>query len=158
VPFAIGIVVSNLAGGWLSAKVGARLPMVGGLLLGAAGFALLVPIGVETSYIAMLPAQILVRFGAGLAVPPMTAALLATVPRSRSGSASGLLNAIRQAGAAVGVALFGSLIRGDVVQGLRVAVMISAGLFALAAIAVAFGVRSGDARRAVGNVEVRRPA
>jgi hypothetical protein len=36
--------------------------------------------------------------------------------------------------------------------------MISAGLFALAAIAVAFGVRSGDARRAVGNVEVRRPA
>jgi DHA2 family methylenomycin A resistance protein-like MFS transporter len=158
VPFAIGIVVSNLAGGWLSAKVGARLPMAGGLLLGAAGFALLVRIGVETSYIAMLPAQILVRFGAGLAVPPMTAALLATVPRSRSGSASGLLNAIRQAGAAVGVALFGSLIRGDVVQGLRVAVMISAGLFALAAIAVAFGVRSGDARRAVGNVEVGRPA
>lgn len=158
VPFAVGVTVSNLLGGWLSAKAGARLPMAGGLILAAAGFWLLRGIGADTGYASMLPAQMFIRFGIGLAVPPMTAALLATVPRSRSGSASGLLNAIRQAGAAIGVALFGALMRGDMVQGLRIAVLVSAGLLAVAAAGAGFGVRSGDRvrnnRAAAGRVEV----
>jgi DHA2 family methylenomycin A resistance protein-like MFS transporter len=140
VPFAVGVTVSNLTGGWLSAQSGARLPMAGGLALAAAGFALLIGIGADTSYTSLLPAQLFIRFGIGLAVPPMTAALLATVPRARSGSASGLLNAIRQAGAATGVALFGTLIRGNMVEGLRVAMVISAGLLAVAAMAAALGI------------------
>jgi DHA2 family methylenomycin A resistance protein-like MFS transporter len=140
VPFAVGVTVSNLTGGWLSAKSGARLPMAGGMALAAVGFAFLIGIGADTSYTSMLPAQLFIRFGIGLAVPPMTAALLATVPRSRSGSASGLLNAIRQAGAAIGVALFGTLIRGNMVEGLRVAIVISAGLLAVAAMAAALGI------------------
>jgi DHA2 family methylenomycin A resistance protein-like MFS transporter len=39
----------------------------------------------------------------------MTSSLLATVPRARAGVASGVLNAARQAGGAIGVALFGAL-------------------------------------------------
>jgi DHA2 family methylenomycin A resistance protein-like MFS transporter len=144
VPFAAGVTVSNLAGGWLSAKAGVRLPMAGGLILAATGFAFLSGISADATYASMLPAQLLVRFGIGLAVPPMTAALLSTVPRSRSGAASGLLNAIRQAGAAIGVALFGALIRDNVVEGLRIAVVISAVLLALAAAAAAFGLRARD--------------
>jgi DHA2 family methylenomycin A resistance protein-like MFS transporter len=144
VPFALGITVSNLAGGWLSANAGPRLPMAGGLLLAAIGFVLLAGIGAGTSYLSMLPAQLLSRFGAGLAVPPMTAALLSTVPRSLSGSASGLLNAIRQAGAAIGVALFGALIRGNVVEGFHIAVVLSAVLLAGAGLLAAFGVRRAD--------------
>ena len=140
VPFALGVTVSNLAGGWLSARVGARVPMAGGLLLAAAGFWLLRGLGADTAYASMLPAQLCVRFGIGLAVPPMTAALLATVPRARAGSASGLLNAMRQAGAAFGVALFGALMRGDMVTGLRIAVTVSAGLLAVAACCAAFGI------------------
>ena len=38
---------------------------------------------------------------------------LATVPRSRAGVASGVLNAVRQAGGAIGVALFGALMGRD---------------------------------------------
>jgi len=144
VPFAIGITLSNLAGGWLSAKAGARLPIAGGLLLAAAGAILLANLGAETTYVSMLPAQLMIRFGAGLAVPPMTAALLSIVPRSRSGSASGLLNAIRQSGAAIGVAMYGALMRGNMVEGLRIAVVISAVLFAAAALAAAFGIRARD--------------
>jgi MFS transporter, DHA2 family, methylenomycin A resistance protein len=142
VPFALGITVSNLAGGWLSAKAGARLPITGGLLLAAAGAILLTRLSADTTYLAMLPAQLLTRFGIGLAVPPMTAALLSTVPRARSGSASGLLNAIRQAGAAIGVALYGALIRGNLVNGLHIALMISAALLAAAGIAAALGFRA----------------
>jgi DHA2 family methylenomycin A resistance protein-like MFS transporter len=150
VPFALGITVSNLAGGWLSAKAGPRLPMAGGLMLAAIGFVLLAGIGAGTSYLSMLPAQLLSRFGAGLAVPPMTAALLATVPRSRSGSASGLLNAIRQAGAAIGVAVFGALIRGNVVEGFRIAAVLSGALLLGAGVLAAFGIRRAD--RACGAV------
>jgi DHA2 family methylenomycin A resistance protein-like MFS transporter len=144
VPFAIGITASNLMGGLLSAKAGARLPIVSGLFFAAAGVILLTGLGPDTTYLSMLPAQLLVRFGAGLAMPPMTAALLSTVPRSRSGSASGLLNAIRQSGAAIGVALYGALMRGNMIDGLRIAVVVSAVLFAAAATAAAFGIRARD--------------
>ena len=149
VPFALGITVSNLAGGWISASWSARWPMIGGLILAAAGFAFLTGIGADTAYASMLPAQLLVRFGIGIAVPPMTAAMLSTVARAQSGLASGVLNAVRQAGAAIGVALFGALLRGNLVDGLRYAVMLSAGLLAFAAVAAAYGLRTdnGAARR-----------
>jgi DHA2 family methylenomycin A resistance protein-like MFS transporter len=56
----------------------------------------------------------------------MTASLLGSVERSRSGVASGTLNTARQTGSVIGVALFGSLIAGgQLVNGLHVALAIS---------------------------------
>ena len=149
VPFALGITVSNLAGGWLSAKAGPRLPIAGGLALSAVGFVLLAGFGADATYLSMLPAQLISRFGAGLAVPPMTAALLSSVPRGRSGSASGLQNAIRQAGGAIGVAVFGALIRGDMIGGLRVAALVSAVLLLAFAVASALAMRPREGASAV---------
>jgi MFS transporter, DHA2 family, methylenomycin A resistance protein len=87
----------------------------------------------------------------------MTAVLLSTIPRSLSGLASGLLNAIRQAGAAIGVALYEALMRGNVVEGLRNAVVISTALFAIAGASAAVGIRARDRapndRLAAGEVE-----
>jgi DHA2 family methylenomycin A resistance protein-like MFS transporter len=42
-------------------------------------------------------------------VPPLTSTLLGSVEKSRSGIAAGVLNATRQTGSVLGVALFGSL-------------------------------------------------
>jgi DHA2 family methylenomycin A resistance protein-like MFS transporter len=142
VPFAVGVTVSNVVSGWLSARAGARMTMTSGLIVAAGGFALLGGVGAATTYGAMLPAQLLIRFGIGLAVPLMTSTLLSTVPRSKSGVASGALNAVRQAGGAIGVALFGMLMRDDVVEGIRNAVIISAGLLMMAAVVVFVGVPS----------------
>jgi MFS transporter, DHA2 family, methylenomycin A resistance protein len=47
--------------------------------------------------------------GLGLLVPPLTSTLLGSVEKARSGIAAGVLNATRQAGSVLGVALFGSL-------------------------------------------------
>jgi DHA2 family methylenomycin A resistance protein-like MFS transporter len=60
----------------------------------------------------------------------MTASLLGSVERSRSGVASGTLNSARQTGSVIGVALFGSLVagRGHLVSGVHLALAISAGL------------------------------
>jgi DHA2 family methylenomycin A resistance protein-like MFS transporter len=48
--------------------------------------------------------------GLGLLVPPLTSTLLGSVDKSRSGIAAGVLNATRQTGSVLGVALFGSLL------------------------------------------------
>jgi MFS transporter, DHA2 family, methylenomycin A resistance protein len=110
-PFALAMTVANFIGGRIAASFGVRLPIIGGLLVAAAGCAFLSDIDRQTTYAAMLPGQLLIRGGIGLAVPPMTAAVLSTVDHTRSGIASGLLNAVRQTGGAVGVALFGALMR-----------------------------------------------
>jgi len=47
----------------------------------------------------------------------MTASLLGSVDRTRSGIAAGTLNSARQTGRMIGVALFGSLIAGNGTEG-----------------------------------------
>ena len=59
--------------------------------------------------------------GLGLLVPPLTSTLLGSVEKSRSGIAAGVLNATRQTGSVLGVALFGSLVgqSGGLMSGLH---------------------------------------
>jgi DHA2 family methylenomycin A resistance protein-like MFS transporter len=87
-------------------------------------------LGVEgsTGYAAMVVQMSLVGLGAGFIVPVITAESLGSVDRSRSGVAAGTLNTMRQAGSAIGVALFGSLIANTFIAGLHAALAISAGL------------------------------
>ncbi len=84
----------------------------------------------------MLPSLILIPAGIGTAVPAMTTALLSSVAQSQAGLASGVLNTVRQAGGAIGVALFGVLFAAPAVNGTRLAFMLAACL-ALATAAVA---------------------
>ena len=79
----------------------------------------------------MLVQQLLLGAGLGLLVPPMTAAALASVERSRSGVASGTLTSMRWTGSLLGVALFGSLIAGrHFVAGLHQALVVSIAVLA----------------------------
>jgi DHA2 family methylenomycin A resistance protein-like MFS transporter len=134
--------VANLIGGRMAARVGLRLPIIGGLLVGAAGCALLSDIDRQTTYAAMLPGQLLIRIGIGLVVPPMTTAVLSSVHHTRSGIASGVLNAVRQTGGAVGVALFGALMATDMVRGVQIALVGCAGLIVIATTIAIAGIRS----------------
>lgn len=140
-PIPLMLLPSNLAAGWLGGKVGSRPLMVVGLLVAAVGYWLLHGLDAATRYVAMLPGLLVVPLGIGLAVPAMTAALLSTVPRSRSGIASGVLNTVRQAGGAIGVALLGSLMARSAVHGVPLAFVASAAVVAAAAIVAFLGVR-----------------
>ena len=81
--------------------------------------------------------------GAGTIIPIITAELLGSVERSRSGVAAGTLNTLRQTGSAIGVALFGSLIAGHLVSGMHVALVISIGLLlVIAGLTVLLAARS----------------
>ena len=108
-PFATAIFVANIAAGRLAGIASPRAMMTAGLLVAAFGIWLLRDVDSATPYGVMLLGLILLPFGIGFAVPVMTSSLLATVPRVRAGVASGVLNSVRQAGGAIGVALFGGM-------------------------------------------------
>jgi MFS transporter, DHA2 family, methylenomycin A resistance protein len=152
-PLAVAVFAANIAAGWLAARLSPRVIMAGGLLIGSAGAWLLRNIGATTPYDAILPGLVLLPFGIGLAVPIMTTVVLGTVPRSRAGIASGVLNSVRQAGGAIGVALFGALITSGG-SGLAEAFTVSAGLLTSGA-AIAAGFIRKD-RMAMLDVAMRR--
>jgi DHA2 family methylenomycin A resistance protein-like MFS transporter len=140
-PFPIVLLISNLFAGWVARGSNLRSLMVIGLSVGAAGYWLLHSIDADTSYLQMLPGFVVIPLGIGLAVPCMTTALLTTAPASRSGMASGVLNSVRQAGGALGVAVYGALLNEQEVAGVQLSFWISAALLILAAVVAAIGVR-----------------
>lgn len=109
-------VISNLIGSRMAAIRGPRLPMVMGFFLASIGCLLLTDINETTFYTHLIGGLAMIPLGLGLAIPPMTYALLSTVPRERAGIASGVFNTVRQVGGAIGVAIFGSLVAGDMQQ------------------------------------------
>jgi MFS transporter, DHA2 family, methylenomycin A resistance protein len=137
-------IASNIASGWMAGQTGSRVPMVLGGLNGGLGYGLLLRLGARATLIDMLPGFILIPAGMGLAVPAMTTAILSTVDRARSGTASAVLNTARQVGGALGVAVFGALVSGvtasQIVTGLNIAALTAAALLIIATI-IAFFVR-----------------
>jgi len=131
-PLTATFIVSNLISGRMVARFGSRAPMALGAAIAAVGYLLLVGLGATSPFVAMLPAFLLIPGGMGLGVPAMTTAILASVERDWSGTASAVLNAARQAGGAIGVAAFGVLsgVFGPV-GGLHAAAAVSVGLLLL---------------------------
>jgi DHA2 family methylenomycin A resistance protein-like MFS transporter len=110
-PFAAGLALLPLflplsavapVAGRVIARTGPRPPMAAGLLVGAAGFALL---GTDHLTTALL----LWGSGIGVLTPAVVAGALASVEPARAGLASGVNNTARQAGGAVGVAVYGAI-------------------------------------------------
>jgi DHA2 family methylenomycin A resistance protein-like MFS transporter len=141
-PEGVFVALASTASGRVTARWGPRRPMLGGLICGAAGFLGLAAAGATTSYgLLVLP---LVAAGAGMAftMPAATAAVIDAAPANRAGIASGVLNAARQAGGAIGVALLGTLLaHGSFISGLHAAMAVSAGSFLTAAGVTALAVR-----------------
>jgi len=133
VPFAVTVTIANLIGTAAAARFGSLIAMTSALVVGACGYLLLARMDSGSSYLAMLPAQLLARLGVGAAIPIATSMLLSATSKQQSGIASGGLNAIRQMGAAIGVAAFGALMVGDPSSGFRIAVAICAALLLIAA-------------------------
>jgi DHA2 family methylenomycin A resistance protein-like MFS transporter len=122
-------------------RVGPRLPMITGLLLGGAGLAGLVVAGHATSYALLVPPLIATGFGMAFTMPAATTAIIGAAPAERAGIASGVLNASRQAGGAIGVALLGAFVGGGAfIPGLRTAMLVAGAAFFIAAAVAALTV------------------
>ncbi|MEV6348211.1 MFS transporter [Actinoplanes sp. NPDC051851] len=105
---AASMLVGAFAGHALQ-KVKPRWSVGLGLLLIAAGDLLQARLDDASTGSALIPGLIVVGLGVGCVLPSLSSAVLAEVPRERSGMAGGALNTFRQLGFAVGVAVFGSV-------------------------------------------------
>jgi DHA2 family methylenomycin A resistance protein-like MFS transporter len=136
-PLTATFLIVNIVSGWWVGRRGSRAPMTAGALIDAGGFAFLAVVAAATTpYWQLAIAFVLIPGGMGLGVPAMTTAVLASVGRERSGIASAVLNAARQAAGAMGVALFGTLAGdapGNIVVGLKGSSIIAVALLIAAA-------------------------
>jgi len=109
-PLTVVVTGGNMISGRLVKAHGARWPVLVGLLLQAAGFAgLLLSSPTSPYWLVALPMPA-IGLGGGFITPAATASLMSTVEKSRAGMAAGVLNSARQTGAALGVAIFGTLL------------------------------------------------
>jgi DHA2 family methylenomycin A resistance protein-like MFS transporter len=106
------VLFANVASGRLTARFGPRPPILFGLSLAAVGLFSLIPATSATSYLPLAGALFLVGLGMALGVPAVTAAILELAPVRQSGISAAALNASRQMGGVVGVALLGALASG----------------------------------------------
>jgi DHA2 family methylenomycin A resistance protein-like MFS transporter len=133
-PMGIFVALSSVASGKLTGRVGPRLPMLVGLSLAGLGFLGLMAAGADTSYAVLVAPLIAIGFGMAMTMPAATAAIIEAAPADRAGIASGVLNASRQAGGAIGVALLGTLVQsGAFVPGLHLAMAVAGAVFLSAA-------------------------
>ncbi len=147
-PEGVFVAVASLLSGRLMGRTGPRRPMLAGLLCGAAGFAGLIVAGSTTPYAVLVAPLIAAGFGMAFTMPAATAAVIDAAPADRAGIASGVLNAARQTGGAIGVALLGTLIAGHAfVDGLHAAMGVSAGSFLVGALVTAIWVLRHDGKR-----------
>jgi MFS transporter, DHA2 family, methylenomycin A resistance protein len=130
IPMMGAVLPVNLMAPRIAERIGAPRTIAAGAALSAAGCVAMLGIEAGTSYWAICAQLIAISTGLGLLVPPLTSTLLGSVEKSRSGIAAGVLNATRQTGSVLGVALFGSLIgqSGGFVSGVHASLIISAGL------------------------------
>jgi MFS family permease len=67
-------------------------------------------LGLQESYLTLLPAMIIGGVGMALVMTPSAAAAMSGVPRDKAGVGSAVLNSARQVGGSVGIALMGAII------------------------------------------------
>jgi DHA2 family methylenomycin A resistance protein-like MFS transporter len=106
-PLTIPTAFNPIFTGRLVARVGPRSPALSGFLLMSSGTLIQ---AFSTSAALSVVALALLGFGVSLAIPSLLAATIGSVPPELAGIAGGALNASRQTGAVLGVAILGSLL------------------------------------------------
>jgi DHA2 family methylenomycin A resistance protein-like MFS transporter len=141
VPMMAAVLPVNLIAPRIAERIGAPATIALGSAVSAFGCLATLGIQPDTSYWAICLQLIAMSAGLGLLVPPLTSTLLGSVEKSRSGVAAGVLNATRQTGSVLGVALFGALASrpGAFMPGLHVSLIIATGVLLAAGAAIWFG-------------------
>lgn len=132
-PMSAFVGVGSVLSGRLTARLGARLPMIAGLTCAAAGTLVLSLLGRATPLAYLIGGSALLGL-VSLAMPAMTAVAVGSAGPEHAGLASGVLNSARQAGGALGVAVLGALFAsgGMREQGLRVPMLAATAGYVLA--------------------------
>ncbi|MFE9454244.1 MFS transporter [Streptomyces sp. NPDC006739] len=139
IPMTAFTTLVNLLAGKLTNRHGPRFPLLLGQTIQTLGILGLLFVSQDTPTPLLLVLLVPLGIGGGLAIPPLTTAMLESVPHERAGLASGVLSAARQFGGAIGVALLGALIadQAHFMTGMRISLIIGAAVLVATMLAVA---------------------
>jgi len=112
-PMTILIILVAPVAGKLSDKYGSRWLMTIGMVLLGVQLLYLSQLGADASFWNLLPGFLVGGFGMAITMTPTVAAATRAVPVEKSGVGSAVLNAMRQVGGSVGIALMGAIVAAE---------------------------------------------
>jgi len=115
-PVGLAVLVGAQLGGRGAAKADPTVVVRAGILIQLLGVvAAATVLQTDVGWAALAGVLVLFGIGAGMASSQLTAVILTEVPRERAGSASGVVTTNSSLGAAIGVAILGSVLRAGTV-------------------------------------------
>jgi DHA2 family methylenomycin A resistance protein-like MFS transporter len=139
------VALASYLSGKACSKNGPKKPMLLGLIVGVCSLIALLLMLKEQGpayWLLVLPFMAL-GFSVAYTMPAATIAAVHAAPADRAGLASGALNASRQVGSLLGVAVFGALVgTGHFISGMHISLIVSSLVFLCGSIAVWRGVNS----------------
>ncbi|MFK0293751.1 MFS transporter [Streptomyces sp. NPDC090442] len=109
-PAAVGAVGAGLAAGWVARRLSVRLVVAGGLAVVGLSLAGCMALHGDTGTLALCVILFVVGIGAGFAFTVTADVILSSVPKEEAGSASAVSETAYELGAALGIALLGSIV------------------------------------------------
>ncbi|EGD56327.1 MULTISPECIES: MFS transporter [Actinomycetes] len=109
-PMMVPLVLLSAVAPWMTTRLGLRLMTVTGLLAIAAGFYFISRLDLDSTYVDVMWPTLIMSTGLGLTAAPATAAIVADTAVEKHGVAAAVNDATREIGAAIGIAVAGSVL------------------------------------------------
>jgi Na+/melibiose symporter-like transporter len=109
-PMIGGMLLGTQIGGGVAKRFGVRAVVAGGFVLAAAALGFAATTRVDTAYGFAAAWIAVLGLGIGLALPAAMSGALSALSAERAGAGSGLMQALRQVGGTIGVAILGTVL------------------------------------------------
>ena len=109
-PIAAGMMVAAPLSSVISARVGTKVTVAGGMALVAAGLLLVLGADATSGYGPIALSQVVLALGMGTAMAPATESVMGSLPLEHAGVGSAMNDTARLVGGALGVAVLGSVL------------------------------------------------